>query len=206
MTTQATKNSLVIIDEIGRGTSTHDGMSIAQAVIEYLHDQIACRALVSTHYHELAVLEESLPGLKNYHMAVQEKEDQVIFLRKLKRGATDESYGIYCATLAGLPSEIIHRAEELLNQYRTTDRLLVEDRDVEQPNVEVSQQKQVAEQISEEVQLDFFGVEVSANLEHEQPTNKKMQKVIKDLKDLDLMNMTPLQAINFLYEMKQKLK
>ena len=194
MTTQATKNSLVIIDEIGRGTSTHDGMSIAQAVIEYLHDHIACRALVSTHYHELAVLEETLTGLKNYHMAVQEKKDQIIFLRKLKPGATDESYGIYCATLAGLPPQIIQRAEALLDQYRSTSG----NPDEQHPQV------QKAEQVREEIQLDLFAGEQSE--EPGQPINKKNQKLIKDLKDLDLINMTPLQAMNFLYEIKQRLK
>ena len=191
--TQATENSLILLDEIGRGTSTHDGMALAQAVIEFIHDHIACRALVSTHYHELAVLEETLTGLKNYHMAVQEKKDQIIFLRKLKPGATDESYGIYCATLAGY-HQIIQRAEALLDQYRSTSG---------NPN-EQHPQVQKAEQVREEIQLDLFAGEQSE--EPGQPINKKNQKLIKDLKDLDLINMTPLQAMNFLYEIKQRLK
>ncbi|RXT15199.1 DNA mismatch repair protein MutS [Ammoniphilus sp. CFH 90114] len=189
MTTQATKNSLVIIDEIGRGTSTHDGMSIAQAVIEFLHSEVGCKALVSTHYHELAILEDELPCLKNFHMAVQEKESNVIFLRKLKRGATDESYGIYCAKLAGLPSNIISRAQELLANYKHTPL--------------VGSVEQAAS--SENLQLDLFAV-------HEPPkekideSKKKYEKIVKDLKEVDLLNMTPLQALNYLHELKQKLR
>ena len=107
MTEKATERSLVIIDELGRGTSTGEGMAIAQAVIEFLHDQIGCKTLVSTHFHELAHLEESLEYLKNYCMAVKESGDKVTFLRKLIRGAASTSYGIYCARIAGLPESII---------------------------------------------------------------------------------------------------
>ncbi|RKD24308.1 DNA mismatch repair protein MutS [Ammoniphilus oxalaticus] len=196
MTARATKDSLVIIDEIGRGTSTHDGMSIAQAVIEYVHDQIACRALVSTHYHELAVLEESLSGMKNYHMAVQEEKDRVIFLRKLKRGATDESYGIYCATLAGLPEQIIQRAEQLLNQYRLTNRSTSETTE--------KHSSQLEELVQESFQLGLFS-ETAPPEQKRQKIDKETQQLIQSLKEVDLINMTPLQAMNFLYEMKQKL-
>lgn len=114
MTEKATARSLIIIDELGRGTSTSEGMAIAQAVIEYVHDVISCKALVSTHFHELAHLEGSLKGLRNYSMAVQESGDKVNFLRKLVPGAADSSYGIYCARLAGLPEGIIDRAYGLL--------------------------------------------------------------------------------------------
>lgn len=114
MTEKATSRSLIIIDELGRGTSTSEGMAIAQAVIEYVHDEIGCKGLVSTHFHELAHLEDSLSGLRNYSMAVQESGDKVHFLRKLVRGAADSSYGIYCARLAGLPENIIDRAYGLL--------------------------------------------------------------------------------------------
>lgn len=115
MTEQATASSLVIIDELGRGTSTAEGMAIAQAVIEYVHGSIGCKALVSTHFHELAHLSESLPALTNARMAVEESGDHVTFLRKLVPGAADTSYGIYCAQLAGLPNEIITRAYSLLD-------------------------------------------------------------------------------------------
>ncbi|MFD1774506.1 DNA mismatch repair protein MutS [Paenibacillus rhizophilus] len=114
MTEKATPRSLIIIDELGRGTSTGEGMAIAQAVIEYVHHHIGCKALVSTHFHELAHLEDTLNGLRNYSMAVQESGDKVNFLRKLIPGAADSSYGIYCARLAGLPGSIIDRAYGLL--------------------------------------------------------------------------------------------
>lgn len=117
MTEKATSRSLIIIDELGRGTSTSEGMAIAQAVIEYVHDHIGCKALVSTHFHELAHLESSLSGLSNYSMAVQESGDKVHFLRKLIPGAADTSYGIYCARLAGLPGGIIERAYGLLQGF-----------------------------------------------------------------------------------------
>lgn len=116
MTEKATAQSLVIIDELGRGTSTGEGMAIAQAVIEFVHHEVGCKALVSTHFHELAHLGDSLPRLANACMAVQETGDNVTFLRKLVPGAADSSYGIYCAQLAGLPDSIIKRAYTLLDQ------------------------------------------------------------------------------------------
>ena len=124
MTERATERSLVIIDELGRGTSTSEGMSIAQAVIEYLHDQVGCKTLVSTHFHELAHLAGSLPHLRNYRMAVKESGGEVTFLRKLVPGAADTSYGIYCARIAGLPQSIIDRAYELLSQKEEQAREL----------------------------------------------------------------------------------
>jgi len=194
MTTQASKQSLVIIDEIGRGTSTHDGMSIAQAVIEYLHDEVGCKSIVSTHYHELAVLEDMLQGLKNYHMAVQEQKDNIVFLRKLKQGSTSESYGIYCAQLAGLPEKIIDRASELLKGYKEkgpTEQLGTDNSFVQEP-----------------IQLDLFATS-SKEKEKEKPvdtTVKKLEKITQEVKNIDLINMTPLAAMNYLFELKQKLQ
>lgn len=117
MTEKATSQSLVIIDELGRGTSTGEGMAIAQAVVEFVHHQVGCKALVSTHFHELAHLEETLDSLSNVCMAVQETGDNVTFLRKLVPGAASSSYGIYCARLAGLPDSIIERAYSLLETH-----------------------------------------------------------------------------------------
>jgi DNA mismatch repair protein MutS len=110
----ATEKSLVILDEIGRGTSTYDGLSIAWSVAEYLHDHIGARTLFATHYHELTQLAESRPGVKNLNVAVREWNDQIIFLRKIIQGAADRSYGIQVARLAGLPDAIITRAKTLL--------------------------------------------------------------------------------------------
>ncbi len=112
----ATPRSLVILDEIGRGTSTYDGMSLAWAVVEHLHDAIGCRTLFATHYHELTALADSLPGVRNYNVAVREWQDQVVFLHKILPGAADKSYGIHVARLAGVPSEVIERAKQILAQ------------------------------------------------------------------------------------------
>ena len=111
----ATERSLVILDEIGRGTSTFDGLSIAWSVAEYLHDEVRARTLFATHYHELTELELTRPGVKNYNVAVREWNDQVIFLRKIIRGGADKSYGIQVARLAGLPVSVIARAKEILS-------------------------------------------------------------------------------------------
>ena len=113
---EATKNSLVILDEIGRGTSTYDGLSIAWAVAEYISDKEKCGAktLFATHYHELIGLEEKLEGVKNYSIAVKEKGEDILFLRKIVRGGTDESYGIHVARLAGVPKGVTEKANEIL--------------------------------------------------------------------------------------------
>jgi len=111
----ATENSLVILDEIGRGTATYDGLSIAWSVVEHLHDEVSCRALFATHYHELTRLAESRQAVNNYNIAVRERNDQIIFLRQILPGAADKSYGIQVARLAGLPDSIIDRAKEILS-------------------------------------------------------------------------------------------
>lgn len=115
----ASARSLVILDEIGRGTSTYDGVSLAWAITEYLHDQIGCRALFATHYHELAQLAETLPGLRNYNVQVREWQDQIIFLHKIGPGSADKSYGIHVAQLAGVPGEVLDRAAEVLTELES---------------------------------------------------------------------------------------
>jgi len=110
----ATDRSLVILDEIGRGTSTYDGVSLAWAITEYLHDQVGCRTLFATHYHELAQLSNKLPGLRNYNVQVQECEGRVVFLHQIAAGSADKSYGIHVAKLAGVPEEVLERANEVL--------------------------------------------------------------------------------------------
>ena len=112
----ATPRSLVILDEIGRGTSTYDGISLAWSVVEHLHDHVGCRTLFATHYHELTDLEKSLSGVKNLNVAVREWQDEVVFLHKIVEGAADKSYGIHVARLAGVPREVVERAKEILAQ------------------------------------------------------------------------------------------
>lgn len=203
-TTQATKDSLVIIDELGRGTSTEDGMAIARAVIEYVHDQIGCFAFVSTHYHELASLEGQLPGLKNVSMAVEETDTEVLFLRRLVEGPTNKSYGIYCAKLAGLPSSIIQRAEELLaagpNLAATTgDRPSWKSAGVREsvPAAAVGQADLDAGTVEHFQQLSFFA-------EPDDAEETLAQQIIAKLKQLDLDRTTPLDALKLLYQWKRK--
>ncbi|WP_425415498.1 DNA mismatch repair protein MutS [Paenibacillus borealis] len=233
MTEKATSRSLIIIDELGRGTSTSEGMAIAQAVIEYVHDTIACKALVSTHFHELAHLEQSLSGLRNYSMAVQESGDKVNFLRKLVPGAADSSYGIYCARLAGLPEGIIDRAYGLLQSieqasppgsvplnygtdYNDRSGPVIQESQAAasiaagQLEAAVSLASPVEEEDNEVVQLSIFGEDeprknrkggVAAPAAKENPLLKEL---ISAVQGADLMNMTPLQAMGLLNELKMK--
>ncbi|MEB3102731.1 DNA mismatch repair protein MutS [Ferviditalea candida] len=190
MTEKATARSLVIIDELGRGTSTGEGMAIAQAVIEYLHERIGCKTLVSTHFHELAHLEESLGHLRNYCMAVQESGDQVAFLRKLIRGAAGTSYGIYCAKLAGLPATVIDRAYQLLNAFELRDSAAL----------------QRAETAAAVVQLSLFGGEEESRLKSKRKADAADEvsaEIMRSLRSADPMNMTPLQAMQLLMDLKQ---
>ena len=110
----ATPRSLVILDEIGRGTSTYDGLSLAWSIVEHIHDEIGCRTLFATHYHELTDLEEQLAGVRNFNVAVKEWDDQVVFLHQIVPGAADKSYGIHVAQLAGVPRVVNDRAREVL--------------------------------------------------------------------------------------------
>ncbi|MCI1692881.1 DNA mismatch repair protein MutS [Aneurinibacillus aneurinilyticus] len=216
----AGERSLVIIDELGRGTSTSEGMSIAQAVIEYLHNDIGCKTLVSTHYHELSHLEATLDRLKNFHMAVNETEDNVIFLRKLVHGPADKSYGIYCAQIAGLPSRIIERANQLLDEYEgavarevvSEDgelHRLKENAPVAEPQITLVREPVsvgAVEVVEEVEQLNLFGEPVRSVQEKkaDRPeVNKTEEKALKKLREADLLNMTPMQAMNFLFELKQ---
>jgi DNA mismatch repair protein MutS len=112
----ATPRSLVILDEIGRGTSTYDGVSLAWAITEYLHNRVGCRSLFATHYHELAQLAESLPGLRNYNVLVREWRDEIVFLHRIAAGSADRSYGIHVARLAGMPAEVLDRARGVLGE------------------------------------------------------------------------------------------
>jgi len=205
ITSWAGERSLVIIDELGRGTSTAEGMAIAQAVIEYLHDRIGCKTLVSTHFHELAKLEESLPGLSNYCMAVRESGDDVTFLRKLERGAASTSYGIYCARLAGLPDEIIGRAYALLAaaEERMNDRALGPAGPARFPAERGA--ASVRPEPAEPRQLALFEEPGAGSRKAKTLTDSAASRAIGRIREADLMNMTPLEAMNFLYEIKQML-
>lgn len=206
MTDRATPKSLVIIDELGRGTSTKEGMAIAQAVIEYMHDEIGCKTLVSTHYHELAGLEEKLPRLENCSMAVKESGEQVTFLRKLVRGAADTSYGIYCARIAGVRRSIIDRAYTLLRQYENgsdaarEEKLPLSDPAAFSESTAASESAAATEETAGAVQLSLFPDPVESKRRREPE-----KQVLNAVRRADLMNMTPLEAMQLINEWKQKL-
>src|SRR5690606_17736197 len=163
--THATKNSLLLFDEIGRGTSTYDGMSLAQAMMEYIHDEIGANTLFSTHYHELTDLENELARLQNVHVSATEQDGRVVFLHKVKKGAADKSYGVHVAELAEMPESILQRARLLLEQFEATNS--------EKPQAiseqEPLQNPQLAEQVAEDdLQLSLFTMEEAPSIAPEQ--------------------------------------
>ena len=177
---EATENSLVILDEIGRGTSTYDGLSIAWAVAEYISDKEKCGAktLFATHYHELTGLENKLEGVKNYSVAVKEKGEDVIFLRKIVKGGTDESYGVHVAKLAGVPQVVTKRANEILKS-------------IERKNVLNNKKIEKQEKGVAEGQLTMY--------------NYKLAEIAHELDKVDVNDITPIEALNTLVKIKEKM-
>jgi DNA mismatch repair protein MutS len=199
MTEQATKRSLVIIDELGRGTSTDEGMAIAQSVIEYVHNHIGCKALVSTHFHELAHLESSLSGLRNGCMAVKESADGVTFLRKLVPGAADSSYGIYCAQLAGLPEIIVSRAYTLLSENGSFDT-------GNSPAMKEAAAAYIQQPVAALSSFEQLSMFVEAPLAAKPSKPSPSDKLLDKLRKLDVMRMTPMQALEWLNDARNQLK
>ncbi|MBU3951766.1 MAG: DNA mismatch repair protein MutS, partial [Proteobacteria bacterium] len=185
----ATQNSLVILDEIGRGTSTYDGMSIAWAVAEYLHDLkgLGVKTLFATHYHELIRLEEIKPRIKNYHIAVKEFNDNIIFLRRLVRGGTNKSYGIQVARLAGVPDPIIDSAKKVLSAIEQENKT---EQPFSLPKESIEPKKTRKKNPRDKGQLELFG-------------NRDML-LRQMLEKADISNMTPLDALIFLNDLKKK--
>ena len=174
----ATAKSLVVLDEIGRGTSTFDGMSIARAVVEHITDPakgLGCKTLFATHYHELTDLEGTIDGVKNYNIAVKKRGEDITFLRRIVRGPADDSYGIEVAKLAGLPGSVTRRAHEVLRALEATA-----------PKNKVEQ-------------MDFDALQ-----EYTSPAVPS--EVLEKLETLDVETLTPIEALNFLYELKKTLK
>lgn len=166
--TNATNNSLIIFDELGRGTATYDGLSLAQAIIEYIHNNIKCKTLFSTHYHELTKLEDHFENLKNVHVSALEENGNITFLHKIKNGSVDKSYGIHVAKLANLPKSLIKRANEILSDYESNG------------NIEIKNQ-------------------ISFDLDEKDEENIVLEK----LKQINLYEITPIEALNILYELKK---
>ncbi len=173
----ATNKSLILFDELGRGTATYDGISLAQGILEYISEHIHAITLFSTHYHELTSLENKYHNIKNVHVSAKEDGDTITFLHKIKDGAIDKSYGIHVAKLAGMPDELLNRADEILKYYE---------------NNNPTKNKNAVK----EVQLAF-------NFENKKDNDDELRN---KLKDLDVMNMTPIDALNYLYELKNEIK
>lgn len=227
----ATNKSLVILDEIGRGTSTYDGMSIARAVIEHIRDHIGAKTLFATHYHELTDLEDDV-HVKNYCIAVKEKGSDVTFLRRIIRGSADKSYGIHVAKLAGLPQEVVKRAETILidleNTAPTKEKTIISKDISDENNIDttIKQDTTITNDTSQEVNYlqDNQNDTETADYQEKTPTltaspTKKLKfmqvaemptlfgvSISTQLKELDLMSMTPLDAMNKLYELQQQAK
>ena len=189
----ATRNSLLILDEIGRGTSTFDGLSIAWSVIEYISNTrvLGAKTLFATHYHELTELEGSLSGVNNYCIAVKERGDDIVFLRKIVKGGADKSYGIQVAKLAGVPEPVIGRAKEILQELITADITV---RACEVAATSGQKKKTVVKPNELELtQLTLFDT-------------VREDDIIKELMEMDLGRMTPIDALNTLYRMQAVLK
>ena len=163
----ATSDSLILFDELGRGTATYDGLSIAQSILEYVNN-IGCKTLFSTHYHELTNLENSIKSIKNIHVDAIENNGEITFLHKVKEGAVDKSYGIHVAKLANMPDNVINRAKEILSSYENK-------RDF--------------------VNLEKKTEQIKFNFDEE-------SKLKKELDNIDIMNITPIEALNLLYKLK----
>ena len=177
----ATARSLLILDEIGRGTSTFDGLAIAWAVIEHISNTKLCGAktLFATHYHELTELEGKIPGVNNYCIAVKEKGDDIVFLRKIVQGGADKSYGIQVAKLAGVPDSVIQRAKVLLEELSDAD-ITAKSKAKKYDEVDMAQ-------------MSLFDT-------------VKDNDIIDEIKGLDMGNMTPIEAMNTLYNLQNKIK
>ena len=171
----ATANSLFLFDELGRGTATYDGMSLAQAILEYISDNIKSFTLFSTHYHELTRLDKKYKNIKNVHVSAVENGNEITFLHKVKNGAVDKSYGIHVARLAKMPDSLLKRADEILNEYESN-----------------AKKKNPEEKI--QLTMDF-------------ETNVKKDDIIKEtIENIDVLNTTPMEALNVLFDLKQKIK
>ena len=190
----ATSKSLLILDEIGRGTSTFDGLSIAWAVIEYISNSklLGAKTLFATHYHELTELEGKISNVNNYCIAVKEKGDDIVFLRKIVKGGADKSYGIQVAKLAGVPDPVINRAKEIVEELVTAD-ITGKVKDIA---VQGSETKKKTQKKLDEVDLTQFSLFDTV----------KDDDVLNELKELDISHMTPMDAMNKLYQLQNKLR
>ena len=230
----ATPNSLVLLDEVGRGTSTYDGLSIAWSVIEYIsnNDNLKCKTLFATHYHELTKLEGIIEGVKNYSVAVKESDDQVIFLRKIIEGGADQSYGIEVAKLAGLPFEVIDRAKDILTKLENEKSIEIDKlfNNYREDKINISKINEEAaieieEVPSQEKPITTNNISTSLDNNLEEKLSKSIKEenllpdmmqldfnmlekesLLKDIANIEVMTMTPLDAMNTLFKIVQDAK
>jgi DNA mismatch repair protein MutS len=213
----ATKNSLLILDEIGRGTSTFDGLSIAWAVVEHITSGqlLGAKTLFATHYHELTELEGRLEGVNNYCIAVKEQGEDIVFLRKIVKGGADKSYGIQVAKLAGVPTSVLKRASEIVLELTGND-LALKTRNLSVPE----EVKSNGEFVQEEFSFEDFEEKSLIQADNGKRSRKFKQSsnqlsmfstsenedIIAELRDLDIARFTPIDAINKLYQLQKKIK
>ena len=210
---EAAPNSLVILDEIGRGTSTYDGMSLAQAILEYLHGKPAVHVLFSTHYHELTALEGKLKALKNLTVSVKEKGEEIIFLRKIVSGKADKSYGVNVARLAGLPPAIIARAYQILEGFEAQIADTVAEKATDTDYVSYQMEKQIEGKDDPVIKSPVLFEDNKGQLSLLPASEKKISstltdeenKIIEEIKQLNIVNVTPLEALNKLYRLQSRL-
>ena len=183
----ATSDSLLILDEIGRGTSTYDGLSIAWSVVEYITKKIKAKTLFATHYHELSELESKLKSVKNYKILIKEENDKITFLRKITEGSIDRSYGIQVANLAGLPEEVVERAKEILKQ--------LDESDINKPFTKKKNR------VNDNFQVSMFQPDPA-----EKGKNKEYKELAENIKNIDIENITPMQSFKLLNDIIEKAK
>ena len=191
----ATRSSLIILDEIGRGTSTFDGLSIAWAVVEHISNPkvLGAKTLFATHYHELTELEGTMGGVNNYCIAVKEQGDDIVFLRKIVKGGADKSYGIQVAKLAGVPEPVIRRAKELVEELSSAD-ITTRAREIAQQNASPSPRKAVTR--PDEVDLNQMTLFDTV----------KSEDIMKEIESIQINEITPMEALNILSRIQGKLK
>ncbi|BDZ31364.1 DNA mismatch repair protein MutS [Lactiplantibacillus sp. WILCCON 0030] len=210
----ATANSLILFDEIGRGTATYDGMALAQAIIEFVHNNIHAKTLFSTHYHELTALDQELTGLRNVHVGATEQNGELVFLHKVETGAADKSYGVHVAKLAGMPTALLKRANTILTSLESqTSTVSVTGTSGQAPAADASPVTAVVDAVTEPVVSEAPATVAAQPAPEEQLslfseptlTDPKGEKVLQQLKTLNLMAMTPMDVMNQLYKWQQKL-
>ena len=204
----ATKSSLLILDEIGRGTSTYDGLSIAWAVVEHISNNLGAKTLFATHYHELTELEGKLSGVHNYCIAVKEEGDHIVFLRKIIPGGADKSYGIQVAKLAGVPDSVIQRSKEIAKQLSDTDLNKDTVNSIQVSNTDAKEVSTIPKQETEpkKIKEKHKNLSQNDNLQFSFIHSLAETEIINDLKTKDISNLTPLEALIYLNDIQKKLR